>query len=147
MPIKALGFASISAVLFVAPALAHHSFAIFDQSKTNYLSGEVKQFEWVNPHAWLHVTIVDGAGKTLTWSFEGGSPLQLAALGWKADGFHAGDKVEIREGRLIVNGRTIPVLTRDDLAKATLDVTDYKIEQKNIGIGSGQNTSIILFGW
>ena len=95
MSIKVLGFASLALLLFVSPALAHHSFAMFDQSKVVYLSGKVKQFEWVNPHAWLHLTVTNANGSEATWSFEGGSVAQLASLGWKPDSFPAGVEVKI----------------------------------------------------
>jgi Family of unknown function (DUF6152) len=91
----AFGLAGLAAALLAAPAVAHHSFAMFDQSKTLYLSGTVKQFEFVNPHAWLHVNFANDKGETLTWSFEGGSPSQLVKLGWMKDNFKAGDKVEV----------------------------------------------------
>jgi hypothetical protein len=32
--------------------VAHHYFAMFDQSKVVYLSGTGKELEFVNPHAW-----------------------------------------------------------------------------------------------
>jgi len=95
MSIEVLGFASLALLLFVSPALAHHSFAMFDQSKVVYLSGKVKQFEWVNPHAWLHLTVTSASGSEATWSFEGGSVAQLASLGWKPDSFPAGVEVKI----------------------------------------------------
>jgi hypothetical protein len=72
---KAFGLAGIAAALLAAPALAHHAFAIFDQSKMLYMSGTVKQFELVNPHAWLHLAIAN-EGDASTWSFEGGSVSQ-----------------------------------------------------------------------
>lgn len=86
---------AVIAPALVAPALAHHSFAIFDQTKVLHMSGTVKEFELVNPHAWLHVNIAGADGKMTTWSFEAGSVAQLAALGWKADSFRVGDKVEV----------------------------------------------------
>jgi hypothetical protein len=92
---KTLGLAVIAAALSVAPAFAHHSFAIFDQSKMLYLSGTVKQFELVNPHTWLHLSVANDKGDVSTWSFEGGSVLQLAALGWSKDSFRIDDKVEV----------------------------------------------------
>ena len=85
----------VAACIFAGPAAAHHSFAIFDQSKVNYLTGTVKQFEMVNPHAWLHLVIADDKGQTATWSFEGGSTAQLASLGWSPQSFKPGDKVQI----------------------------------------------------
>ena len=91
---KALGVAVIAAVLSAPPAVAHHAFAMFDQSKVLYLSGTVKQFEFVNPHAWLHVAIVNDKGDTVTWSFEGGSPSQLVSLGWAPDHPRVGDTIQ-----------------------------------------------------
>ena len=92
---KTLGLAVIAAALSVAPAFAHHSFAIFDQTKMLYLSGTVKQFELVNPHTWLHLAVTNDKGDVSTWSFEAGSVLQLATLGWSKDSFRIDDKVEV----------------------------------------------------
>jgi hypothetical protein len=92
---KAFGLAGIAAVLFAAPAVAHHAFAMFDQSKVLYMSGTVKQFEFVNPHAWLHVAVVNDKGDMLTWSFEGGSPSQLVSLGWSQDHPRIGEMIEV----------------------------------------------------
>jgi hypothetical protein len=92
---KAFGLAGIAAALLAAPAFAHHSFAMFDQTQVLYKSGTVKQFEFVNPHAWLHLAIMDDKGEVSTWSFEGGSVPQLVRLGWSKDGFKPGDAVEV----------------------------------------------------
>src|SRR5262245_61676415 len=63
-------------------ALAHHSFAIFDTSKTVKLNGSVTAFEWTNPHAYIEVDVAeDGAKKH--WSVEMGSPSILMQSGWK----------------------------------------------------------------
>jgi hypothetical protein len=91
---KALALAGVATMLSAAPVLAHHAFAMFDQSKLVHMSGTVKQFELVNPHGWLHVVIANDKGETATWSFEGGSVNQLVALGWK-DSVKAGDKVDV----------------------------------------------------
>jgi hypothetical protein len=95
MSLKALGLAGLAASIIAAPALAHHSTAMFDQTKVTYLSGTVKQFEWINPHVWLHLTITNASGQEATWSFEGGSPAQLTQLGWKPESFNVGAKVAI----------------------------------------------------
>src|SRR6266850_7463471 len=92
---KAFGLAGIAAALLAAPAFAHHSFAMFDQSKVLYLAGAMKEFEFVNPHAWLRVNIVNDKGDVATWSFEGGSPSQLVALGWSKDNFKIGVEVKV----------------------------------------------------
>jgi hypothetical protein len=90
----AFGLAGLAAALVAGPALAHHAFAIFDQSKVIYLSGTVKEFELVNPHAWLHLNIAGDKGEA-TWSFEGGSVSQLMSLGWSKDKFKPGEQVQI----------------------------------------------------
>jgi len=56
----------------------------------------LKEFEWTNPHCWLHVNVVDPAtGKASEWAFEMGSIGQIAAQGWKADSVKAGDKITV----------------------------------------------------
>jgi hypothetical protein len=91
----AIGLAGIAAALLAAPALAHHSFAMFDQSQVLYLSGTVKEFEFVNPHAWLQLVVADGKGESATWGFEGGSVSQLIRLGWTKENLKSGDQVEV----------------------------------------------------
>lgn len=43
-----------------------------------------------------------------------------------------GDTVEIEEGKLKVNGRVIPVVTKEDLDKQSLDLSKYTIDQSKI---------------
>ena len=94
--IRTLGLAAIAAGI-VVPALAHHSFAMFDSDKTLTLAGTIKEFEWVNPHSWMHITVMDQAsGQPVEWSFEMGSPGQLGARGMKPDSVRPGDKVTVR---------------------------------------------------
>ena len=95
MVLRALGVACIAAAVFAGSALAHHSFAIFDQTKVLYHAGTVKEFELINPHAWLHLVITDAQGKSATWSFEGGSVAQLVGLGFSRENLKAGDKVQV----------------------------------------------------
>ena len=91
---KALGFAVAAAALLATPALAHHSFAMFDQSRVLYVSGAVKELEFINPHAWLQIVVSD-KGDASTWSFEGGSVPQLVRLGWSKEAFKIGDDIEV----------------------------------------------------
>ena len=48
---KALSLAALALGAFAGPALAHHSFSMFDQQKVVTLAGTVKELEWVNPHS------------------------------------------------------------------------------------------------
>jgi hypothetical protein len=91
---RAIGI-GLAAALFAAPALAHHSFAMFDADKTIELKGTVKEFQWTNPHSWLQVMIPDEKGVPHEWSLEMGSPGGLARAGWRPKTVVAGDMVTV----------------------------------------------------
>jgi hypothetical protein len=78
-----------------APLLAHHSAAMFDNTKTVELTGTVKEFQWTNPHIWIQVERQNGAAKE-EWSVEGGSPNSLSRNGWRKSTFTPGTAVTIR---------------------------------------------------
>ena len=95
MRVPSLSLAAVAAALFAAPALAHHSFAMFDADKTVELVGTVKEFQWTNPHSWLQVMVTDAKGETKEWSLEMGSPGGLARNGWRPKTVVSGDKVTV----------------------------------------------------
>ena len=45
---------------------AHHSAAMFDDTKVVELSGTVKALQWTNPHVWLQVMVEDKGTATST---------------------------------------------------------------------------------
>ena len=98
MSLPLLRSVAAAAVLFSlgAPvaALAHHSFAMFDSSKSVTLVGTVKEFQWTNPHTWIQVNVPTN-GKVVEWSIEGGSPNGLARRGWKSSIMKPGDKITV----------------------------------------------------
>jgi hypothetical protein len=83
------------AISLAAPALAHHSASMFDDTKVVEKKGIVKELQWTNPHVWLQV-VLDESGKKTEWSLEGGSPNTLSRQGWRASTFKAGDVVTVR---------------------------------------------------
>lgn len=95
MRIKLVGIAGLALSLFSVSALGHHSFSMFDQTELANLEGTVTEFEWINPHAWLHVSVTDESGDAQIWSFEGGGIGNLTAVGWNADSVSTGDQIEI----------------------------------------------------
>ena len=76
------------------PVLAHHSFATFDQTKQVSLKGTVTEFQWTNPHAFIHVAVQDG-GTSEVWAVELNSPNNLKRQGWSSSSIKVGDKVTI----------------------------------------------------
>ena len=94
----------LAALASAAPALAHHSFAMFDQSKRISVAGTVKDFQYTNPHSWVIVTAVGADGKQTEWGFESEGPSTLLRAGIKHSSISPGDKVTatafpMRDGR------------------------------------------------
>jgi hypothetical protein len=76
-------------------AMAHHSFALFDTTKTTTLTGAVTVFEWTNPHAYIEIDVPEG-NAVKHWSIELGSPSILMQSGWKFKDLKHGDKITVR---------------------------------------------------
>ncbi len=77
-----------------APALAHHSFAMFDYNNRITLAGTVVSFQWTNPHAFIDLAVPDGAA-VKHYTVECASPNVLTRIGWKFNTLKAGDKVTL----------------------------------------------------
>lgn len=78
-----------------APALAHHSFAMFELGKTVTIEGTVVSFEMINPHSWLYVMTKDSSGKPVEWALEMGGAGAMARAGWQKDTVKAGDPISV----------------------------------------------------
>src|SRR5687767_12625535 len=76
-------------------ALAHHSAAGIDRTKSVTVSGIVKEFRWTNPHSWIDLDVANEKGSTETWSVEMTSPTFLIRSGWKSSTVKAGDRVSV----------------------------------------------------
>ena len=81
--------------LVLTPVYAHHSFAMFDQSQEKSLVGVVKEFQWTNPHAFIHIEVASPGSAPEVWDIELNSPNNLKRSGWKADSVKPGDKVTL----------------------------------------------------
>jgi hypothetical protein len=79
----------------VATSYAHHSFAMFDQTRQVTLKGTVREFQWTNPHAFIHLDVPNGDGVKDTWQVELNSPNNLKRQGWKSSSIKAGDQVTL----------------------------------------------------
>ena len=87
-----------------APALAHHSGAMFEETKEVTLSGVVKEFQFTNPHSWLLVDVKGPDGKVTTWGFEAEGPSSMTRAGIRLKDFAPGTPVTIT-GRPMKDGR------------------------------------------
>jgi hypothetical protein len=109
-----LAFAGIQA------ASAHHSFAMFDQSKKLTVKGTVTEFQWTNPHSFLEIDTTGADGKKAHWSLELNSPNNLKRQGWSRNAVKPGDVISVtfnplRDGKpgglfnslVLPNGKTL----------------------------------------
>jgi hypothetical protein len=94
MNVKTLVLAGV-ALCLAAPAFAHHSFAMFDRQKVENITGTVREYEWTNPHVWIHVNAPDDKGAMREWGFEMQAIAQDYAAGWRSDSVKPGDKISI----------------------------------------------------
>jgi hypothetical protein len=88
--------AAMAAVLGVAAGLvsAHHSFAMFDQTKQVTVVGEVAEVQWTNPHVWVFLEGAPAGGKKARWGVEFTSKVHLARRNFTPDMVKVGDHVE-----------------------------------------------------
>ena len=78
------------------PAGAHHSFAMYEPTKTLTLKGTVKSFQWTNPHVVVWILVQpEGGGAAQEWSLETTSPGVLTRNGWTRQSLKAGDRVSV----------------------------------------------------
>ena len=91
------GALALSALaLGAAPALAHHSFAMFDTTKQVNVTGTVKEFQYTNPHSWILIVVPGANGEPVEWGFESEGPSSLLRIGVKPTSLKPGDKVTAR---------------------------------------------------
>ncbi|MGZ3272474.1 MAG: DUF6152 family protein [Caulobacteraceae bacterium] len=84
-----------AALLTGAPALAHHSYAMFDSAQNKQLDGVVQDFKWTNPHSYIEVLVTDDKGQTQKWGVECGSPAQMVKGDWRSSSLKPGDHVVV----------------------------------------------------
>ena len=78
-----------------ASALAHHSFAVYDHSRTLNVTGTVTKWQWSNPHAYLDIDVKNAGGEVKHYTLEGTSINMLQRIGWHANTIKAGDEVKV----------------------------------------------------
>lgn len=108
---------AFAAVLFLlsTEASAHHSTAEYDMTAMTSVKGTVTQFEWTNPHAYLHIEVKDEKGAVTEWAAELASLGMLSRVNWRRDTVKPGDEITIY-GNRAKNGK--PLMRLDKIAFA-----------------------------
>lgn len=102
-----------------APAIAHHSFAMFQKNEVVTIKGVVKQFAWTNPHVIIDVDVPDERGGTTRYRIESASINILMHQGWKISAIKPGDRVTLMFNPL-KNGLPGGLLVQVTLANGTV---------------------------
>jgi Family of unknown function (DUF6152) len=87
---------AVTLIVSAGAASAHHSFtATYFEDQTVTIEGTVLQFQFRNPHSFLHVSAPDEDGKMQRWAIEWGGSAQLSNQGLAGSTLRPGDVVQI----------------------------------------------------
>jgi hypothetical protein len=121
----------------VGTAVAHHSFAAeFDADQPVTLHGTITQMEWINPHTWMHVDVVNDDGTVTPWMIEGGTPNTLMRRGFTMETVKVGTEITIegfraRNGANRANGRDLVLADGSRLFMGSLGTNAPGDEQRS----------------
>ena len=94
--LRLLTLATVLVVVAAGVARAHHSFtATYFEDRTVTIEGRVLQFQFRNPHSFVHVQAPDDNGELHRWAVEWGGSSQLSNQGLAGATLRPGDVVEI----------------------------------------------------
>jgi hypothetical protein len=80
----------------VLPLSAHHSFGLYDMTKSAEVEGTVSKFEWSNPHCWLFIKVAGADGAEVDYGFEMASVGEVIRRGWTKSALKSGDRVRVQ---------------------------------------------------
>ena len=86
----------VGSMLTATAARAHHSFAAtYYEDRVVTIEGELVQFDYRNPHSFVHVMVPDEKGTPQRWAIEWGAVAQLNGQGVQRFTLKPGDHVMI----------------------------------------------------
>jgi len=115
------------------PAYAHHSFsAEFDGRKSVLLKGVVTKVEWINPHAWIHMEVINSDHKTQEWMIEAGSPNSLLRSVVDRNTLKKGTKIKVY-GYQSKDGKCVPACKASGRNLLMPDGTKFFVGSTGVG--------------
>ena len=121
MKTRSLAVLAVAAGLLMVsrPTSAHHSMAMYDQTREITLTGTVTEFRLTNPHIQILFDVKTDQGNIEHWSSIGDNPVNLRRKGWNRNTIKPNDQITIsgypaKEGRplmttnkLVLNGKEL----------------------------------------
>lgn len=85
---------AVVVTMLASPAQSHHSFAVFDLSKSVTFKGTLKDLQWTNPHVWIKVEVLE-KDKPVVYEFECAAVAVLKRAGWTRETVKLGDAITV----------------------------------------------------
>lgn len=82
-------------LLFATTAFPHHGFGTFDLQGEVELQGTITGVDFVNPHAWVYLDVVNNQGQVESWRCEMRAATVLRRSGWTKELFVEGESIFI----------------------------------------------------
>jgi hypothetical protein len=98
---------AVGLLLLSGPVLAHHGRSNYDVTSTANVKGIVTEFEWINPHALIHLDVTGENGNVEKWIAETNSPNTLSRQGWSRNTVKIGDEITLVGHRVKGGGNYI----------------------------------------
>jgi hypothetical protein len=87
--------AAAALVCIVGPALGHHSYAMYDETKIQHATATIKEFYFGAPHSSVSLVVMGDDGTTQNLTLQGASPVTIVRQGFAPRDFRSGMKVEV----------------------------------------------------
>ena len=86
---------TVAAVVLAGTGYAHHSSVPWYDLQTDQITvtGTVKEFQFINPHVYIIVDVVNEDGTVEEWKLESTSKNRLIRVGWTEDSIQVGQSV------------------------------------------------------
>ena len=122
-----LTFVAMVASLAAMQVAAHHGAGVFEPEKKVTVEGTVTDFQFVNPHVLVYMTVKGDGGKDVQWGGELTSPNRLArderAVKWHKEILKPGDRITVT-GHPARNGAPMMDILKIVDAKGTVLIDD-----------------------
>jgi Family of unknown function (DUF6152) len=92
---KSVRLAGAALMMLSGSAIAHHSFAMFDQEHPVEIVGTITEFKYSSPHVYIFIDAKGPDGAVTNWNLEGGAPSLLVREGWSSKSLKPGDEVRM----------------------------------------------------